>query len=104
MYRVTTPTHKFNLPFDTDTIDKFIITYQQDGQTIIEKTEADSGIVLSGKQITVNLTQQETALFTSKIGGQNRAYAQIRVKIDGKVLASNLMEIDVRDVLNEEVI
>lgn len=98
MFRVTTPTHVFNLPFEADTIDKFILTYKQAGNVIVEKTEEDDGWTSSGKQLMVKLTQEETSLFADR-----KATVQLRVKIDDTVMASNIIEIYVTDVLNEEV-
>ena len=97
MYRITTPTHTFNLPFDTENISKLIITYAQYGKTILEKTQDD--VIMLGKKIILVLTQEETELFAA-----NKAKVQIRLKIGERVMASNILTIDVREVLNKEVL
>jgi archaellum component FlaF (FlaF/FlaG flagellin family) len=97
MYRVTTPTHTFNLPFETSLIDKLILTYKQNGKTIIEKTEAD--VEMDGTKVSVTFTQQETALFKADI-----AKVQMRVKSGEKVMASNILTVNVNEVLNKEVL
>ena len=99
MYRVTTPTHNFNLPFDANTMQKFVLTYKQGNRTIVEKTENDSGVERSGKKLIVTLTQEETSMFCNAA----RTSVQLRAKIGDKVLASNIIEITVSDVLNNEV-
>lgn len=96
MYRVTTPTHTFNLPFEANTIDKLILSYKQNGNVILEKTKED--VELTGRKLIVVLTQEETSLFDDR-----KAFVQLRVKIGDKVLASNIIELYVTDVLNEEV-
>ena len=95
MYRVTTPTHTFNLPFDTSLIDKLILTYKQNGKTVIEKTEAD--VTMDGTTVSVTFTQQETALFKADV-----AKVQMRVKTGEKVMASNILTVNVHEVLNKE--
>lgn len=97
MYRVTTPTHTFNFPFETSLIDKLILTYKQNGKTIIEKTEAD--VEMDGTKVSVTFTQQETALFKADI-----AKVQMRVKSGEKVMASNILTVNVNEVLNKEVL
>ena len=95
MYRVTTPTHTFNLPFDTSLIDKLILTYKQNGKTVIEKTEAD--VTMDGTTVSVTFTQKETALFKADV-----AKVQMRVKTGEKVMASNILTVNVHEVLNKE--
>lgn len=97
MYRVTTPTHIFILPFDTALIDKLVLTYKQSGKTVIEKTEAD--VTLEGNRVSVTFTQQETALFKA-----DTAKVQMRVKTGEKVIASNILSVNVNEVLNKEVL
>lgn len=96
MYRVTTPTHTFNLPFSTADIDELILTYKQRGRIVLEKRKPD--VTLVGNQIRAFLTQEETKEFDHK-----PAQVQIRIKKGNKVMASNILEINVLDVLNDEV-
>lgn len=61
MYRGTTPTHIFTLPFNVEQLKKVEITYEQLGQIILQKTETDC--TLEGKIIRLELTQEESRLF-----------------------------------------
>lgn len=58
MTRGTTPTHIFELPFDTCELTKIRILYAQNDELVLEKTEADCE--LEGSTIKVRLTQEET--------------------------------------------
>ena len=97
MYRATTPTHTFNLPFAADVIDALIITYQQRGTTILEKYKSD--VKLEDNKIILTLTQEETNMFDKG----DTANVQLRVKIDERVQASNIIQIHIDRVLNSEV-
>ena len=96
MYRVTTPTHIFHLPFDTSGILRLILTYSQDGKTILEKTEEE--VTMDENTISVTLTQEETLLFETQ-----PVYIQFRIKMGESVLASKKLKLSVYEVLNEEV-
>ena len=98
MYRATTPKHTFLLPFDTRLIDALVLTYSQKGVVIIEKYLDD--VTLDDKKVIVTLTQEETMLFNK----DNKARIQMRVKSGSSVIASQILEIDVNKVLNDEVI
>jgi hypothetical protein len=97
MYRGTTPTHTFALPFDTSIIDALLITYTQRGVKIIEKTLDD--VTLNGRRIVLKLTQDETNMFNKG----NKAQIQLRVKSGDSVQASKIIDLDVQKVLNNEV-
>ena len=97
MYRGTTPTHTFALPFDTSLLDALLITYTQRGVKIIEKTLDD--VTLNGKKIILKLTQEETNLFVKG----DKAKIQLRVKVGDSVQASKIIDLDVQKVLNNEV-
>lgn len=97
MYRATTPKHTFKLPMETSLIDSLIISYAQKGKVIIEKHLED--VDLEDNSITVTLTQEETNLFTKSCTAQ----VQLRIKVGEYVHASDIMEIKVNDVLNDEV-
>lgn len=98
MRRLTTPTHTFTLPFDASAVDKFLLTYAQNDEIVLEKTEAD--VMSDGNVWSVTLTQEETKKF--KPGS---AMAQIRVLMhDGKALASDVFQFGVRQVFNEVVL
>ena len=102
MFRATTPTHIFTLPFDTDQIKEVRITYQQNGETVLEKTETDCTMV--GEDIKVTLTQQETLLFDAG-SRDNRVSIQLRVLTKtGQVMASKIVKVFAKACLNEEVL
>lgn len=99
MTRGTTPTHIFTLPIYASNIDKLRITYSQNQDIILEKTEAD--IERSGKTIRYTLTQEETLKFNAKTS----VNIQVRVlTTDNMALASPIKKLSVSEVLNEEVL
>lgn len=101
MFRATTPTHTFTLPIDTSRLSKILITYAQNENIVLEKTEADC--TLDGSNVILTLTQEETLLFTTEEDA--RVLIQIRVlTTDGKVHASEIEKEFARNCLNEEVL
>lgn len=98
MYQATTPTHTFHLPFETTGISKLVLTYRQSGRAAVTKTVDD--VVMLGKTISVTLTQEETNKFTDA----RPVMAQLRLRIGEKVMASNIIKIDMEEALNREVI
>lgn len=98
MRRLTTPTHSFTLPFDESVVSKFLLSYVQDDQIVLEKTKDE--VLIDGNVWSVMLSQEETKKF--KPGA---ARAQIRVLThDGKALASDVFQFAVAQVLNEVVL
>lgn len=96
MYRATTPTHIFTLPFNTDAIDKMLLIYSQNGKQIISKTESD--VLFDDNRVIVSLTQEETKRFA-----HYSAEVQMRIRdTDRIVKASNIITINVFNVLNDE--
>lgn len=100
MRRATTPTHTFTFPesVPVDGLSEILITYSQDKKTILEKRKSD--LVLSAEDNTASytLTQEETKKFAPE-----KALIQVRVKGDnGTVLASQMLWLDVKPVLNSE--
>lgn len=79
MIRGTTPTHTFEVPFDTSTIDKLEIQYAQGANIVLTKVKEDS--ILSGNVIRVDLTQEETLKFK-----EGYAAVQLRVSRQGIVM------------------
>lgn len=99
MYRGTTPTLKFTLPFDTSTLDAVWVTIAQGGKVIINKTKVDCD--LKGKDISVTLTQAETLALTA----ENKAEIQLRVLTkDGLALASAIFRENTDCILKDGVI
>lgn len=98
MIRGTTPTHTFNLPFDTALVDKIKITYAQNGVVILTKEKADCK--LEGNFVTVKLSQENTLKFDA-----SRVQIQIRVlTIGGDALASDIVTKPCKDVLEGGVL
>lgn len=99
MIRGTTPTYKFGVPFDIESVDVLYVTFEQNGRVVIER-DLDS-CEIGDKEIKVHLTQAETLKFTA---GQ-LVTMQIRARFNtGKATASDLMTTDVHRVLRGGVI
>lgn len=99
MIRGTTPTHIFQIPFNADTLKEVRISYAQCDEVIVEKRTEDC--TFDADTITVKLTQDETLKFSHG----KTADIQLRVKLlDGNVLATRTMRVDVGEILNDEVL
>lgn len=99
MRRASTPTHEFELPFDSSMVLRFLLTYKQGNRIILEKRESD--MTVDGNIWSIKLTQEETNLFSDK----TYAYAQIRVLTPGgDLLPSDIFRVYVGEVLNDEVL
>lgn len=99
MYRGTTPTLRFTLPFDTSTLDAVWVTIAQGGKVIINKTKVDCD--LKGNDISVTLTQAETLALTAG----NKTEIQLRVlTTDGLALASEIFRENTDYILKDGVI
>ena len=59
--RGTTPTHVFTLPFEKELLADLRINYFQDNKEVLVKGKKD--VTISGNDITLMLTQEETFLF-----------------------------------------
>lgn len=99
MIKGTTPTHTFNIPFDTDMVDEVKIVYAQDDQVILEKDTTDCA--LDAQTISVTLTQEDTFLFNHK----KAVEIQLRIlTLGGDALASIPEKIGVSKCLDAEVL
>ncbi len=99
LFRGTTPTLKFTLPFEVSTIEDAWITLAQGGSEVLTKTLADCNA--SEKTLTVMLTQEETLKLTSA----NKTEIQLRVRTgDGKALASKVFTESTQRILKDGVI
>ena len=95
----TTPTHRFTLPFDTDTITAIEITYCQNGVVILQKETNDC--TKDGRVITVKLSQEDTFKFAPSVNVE----VQIRVMgDDGTVFGSDPMRFSCQRCLSDEVL
>ena len=98
MIRGTTPTHTFNLKFDTSLIDKVKITYAQNDHIIFEKLATDC--VLDGFTIKTVLTQEETL----KLDHNSPVQIQLRIlTTGGNALASVVQKVGVSQLLDDGV-
>ena len=99
MIRGTTPTHTFNIPFDTSMVKEVKILYAQDDVKLLEKKNGDC--TLAGQSISVTLSQEDTFLFDSK----KPVEIQIRVlTLGGDALASIPEKVGVSKCLDSEVL
>lgn len=57
----TTPTHTFELPFDTSSIAELEISYKQNG--VVKLVKGLSDVTLDGNTISLQLTEAETVAF-----------------------------------------
>ena len=97
--RGSTPTHIFELPFDTELVKEVRITYAQNDIEVLCKETEDCTI--TEKEIIVDLTQEETFLFDINF------LVQIQLEvldIKGKVHQSDVITKSVKKCLNNEVL
>lgn len=102
MRRATTPTHTFVIPeaVAVSSLEKVLLTYSQNGATVLEKTLSDLAIDSDKNSLYYELTQNETNLFAP-----GKALIQLRVKTNtGAVLESQMIWFPVKPALNSEVI
>lgn len=111
MIRATTPKHMFTFDVNPEeTFSEILITYAQNGKIVLEKHKSDLTFetcdCFGGKTVYrafVKLTQEETKLFSANPKGivniQVRAITE-----NGDAIASDIMQISVQNVLNDEVL
>ena len=95
--RGSTPTHSFNIPFDTSTISGVRIIYAQNGEEVFQKKSADC--MITDYDISVTLTQSETLKL--KAGS---CQVQMVVYCYEQSFVSNIIELSVADILSEDVV
>lgn len=99
MIRGTTPTHVFNIPFNTDIIKDVRVIYAQKGEVVITKTMEEC--LIADGQIGVKLTQEDTFEF------DNKETVEIQIKVlttNDDVMACNPIVISVKKCLSEELL
>jgi hypothetical protein len=100
MRRASTPTHYFELPSEFEgNLEKVLVTYAQDNEIVLEKTEAD--LTFEGNVFYYTLTQEETNLF------QDGVFVEIQIRVktkDGISVPSDIYKVNVQKVLNDEVL
>lgn len=100
MIRGSTPTHIFNVPFDTGIIDALQIAYAQNDDVLFVVNKEDC--LLDGSTIKLTLTQEQTLLFDCY---KRTVQIQIKIKsLDKKVILSNQIIVPLEKCLYDEVI
>lgn len=101
MRRATTPTHIFTLPesISISEATEAQIIYSQNGASILEKNMKDITIDGENNTFELSLSEEETNLFAP-----GKALIQVRLKIEDAVLASQMIFLNVKPVLNSEVL
>lgn len=99
MRRATTPTHIFTFPesVEVSDVNDILISYTQCGKKILEKTLSDLIIDTNHNAFNLTLTQKETDSFAP-----GKALIQVRAKTGDKALASQMIWLTVKPVLNSE--
>ena len=104
MYRVTTPTHTFTLPMNTQYLKEIQIMYKQGGLKIkkhYQDGKLPSGMTLDGKKVIIKLTQEETKQFDAR----GNVAIQVRVLTDDDdAFASQIFTLGIDEVLNEDIL
>lgn len=100
MRRATTPTHTFTFPEDVevDSVTGILVTYSQCGNTLLEKTLDDLAKDSENNAFSLTMTQDEVNLFAP-----GKALVQLRAKVGGAVLASQMIWLEIKPVLNSEI-
>ena len=97
MTRVTTPTHFFRSPIPVEDLKDVLLTYQQNGDIVLEKHLED--MTAEGCLFHVKLTQEETKRFE-----KGMVSIQIRLlTVADDAIASEEAMFSVKDVINDVV-
>ena len=94
MYRGTTPTITFPLPFAGSGITALNLCFAQKGEVILEKDLQD--VTVNGSNLQVRLTEAETLLFDHRKG---MVEMQLRIGCGEARVASNIMQVSVGRIL-----
>ena len=100
LYRGTTPSFEFETEVPLKNIKTIIITLTQLNTIILEKID-DNVIILGDNKIKINLTQEESLLFSSKY--DIKLQARIVYK-NTKAIASDEKIFRLHEILNKEVL
>lgn len=97
--RGTTPTHYFEVEIDLTNTAVLYLTYKQGSKIIVEKEKSD--LTVTPEEVSVTLTQEETLAFSDK----QDVRIQFRGRYpDGNAVESEILEVEVGEVLKEGVI
>ena len=99
MIPLTTPTHRFDLPFDAERLRSARIIYTQNGTIKLTKELSDCRI--EGRSLIIELSQEETNLFRN---GGNVSIQLHVLTIDDKALVSQVITVSRGVCLDSEVI
>lgn len=105
MIRGTTPQLIFNLPFDVSIIKTVWVTFSQFEKELF--TVETDDVIMSGKTITVDLTQEQTLMLEPEtlVKKNNNVEIQLRIlTTGGDAIASNIMRTSADRILKEGVI
>ena len=100
MRRLTTPKHKFTLPFSTSIIAKGRVVYAQDEDIVFAKETDECEMV--GNTVSLKLTQEETEKLNCKKG-----FVEIQMHLlthDMESLVSTPIKVLVKKCLDTEVL
>lgn len=99
MFRGTTPTLEFIIPFASDQLAEAFVTLSQSGKVVVEKALSDCKC--NENKLSVRLTQEDTL----KLQCECITEIQIRARtLAGDVLASNIIRERTGRILKEGVI
>ena len=96
MYRGTTPTLTYTLPFAGDQITVLNLCFDQQGEIVLEKSLEDFKV--DGKTLQVKLTEEDTLLFDAQ---KAMVEMQLRVGCGETRMASNIMRVSVERILKD---
>ena len=99
MIRGTTPTHTWEIPFDTGMVKRLRVIYGQNKKPLFIKEKEEC--VIKDGILSVTLSQEESLMFDSQY------YAQVQVKVlfeNGTTMETPITEFVVHDTLDEEVL
>lgn len=96
MYRGTTPTFTFTLPFNCNQITALSVCFAQQKQVVVEKALYDC--VVKENTLSVGLTEAETLKFDQDKG---LVEMQLRVGCGKARMASNIMQVSVDRILKD---
>lgn len=101
MIRLTTPRHQFSFPIDPSSYTGIRVTYTQNNEIILQKTEEDMTFEnTETKHIAYyRLSQEETSRFRSDVNVK----IQVHVKdAEDNVYASDIIMLKVQEILDDE--
>lgn len=95
--RGTTPTIHFTTTLQQSSVDTIYITFEQGGQTKVEKTGAD--VEWDSTGLSVSLSQEDTLSFSAGL-----LNVQIRARLNTLATATQILSLMVEPVLKSGVI